>query len=50
MANNLAIIREVFTSRDHILYNLRGLDGDYNSFVSSMYLLMRYEEVSFKDF
>lgn len=42
---NLATIGEKVKPRDLILYGLGGLDSDYNSFISDMYLLMRSDKV-----
>lgn len=50
MANNLVTIGEIVTSRDLVLYSLWGLDCDYNSFVPSMSLLMRFDKESFEYF
>lgn len=50
IANNLVVVGESASERDIMLYALGHLDSSYNSFVYSMYMLLRKELVNSKDF
>lgn len=46
---NLFAIGETIYERDILLYRLGGLDSSYNSFVSSITILIRKEHITFED-
>lgn len=50
IADNLVAIDEAFFEKNLVLYALRGIDFSYNSFVSSMTLLMRKDIITLEDF